>query len=138
MSTKLTAGGLELELLGRLRAHLDENNITQRSIAKQLGINEGHFSQLLSGVRPMRIGHLLKIVEITGFAPSLGKKDDDSESGIMRTTQNQDLMRRILGLLYQVDQRKDGSLKRVHDYLVGFVDGLGGDDFKKKIVTQTI
>lgn len=128
MVKNMSAGAMELELLGRIRAHMGERNITQRSVAQKLGLNEGHFSQLLTGVRPMRIGHLLKIIKVIGFRPSL----DPAEDEIVQA-RNSETMQKIMGLLYRIDQYDGGSLQRIYDYLEGFYSAMD-INFKKKIV----
>jgi transcriptional regulator with XRE-family HTH domain len=66
-NTKREASMDEFEFLARLRKGIKESEYNQTQLAVKLGLGDGHFSQMLSGIKPLYLDRLLKILELIDF-----------------------------------------------------------------------
>ncbi len=72
---------LKTELYSVVQDYMDENNLTRKKLAEQLGVTKGYVSQVLKGDSDHRISKLVLLALATGKAPYIYFKDLESVFG---------------------------------------------------------
>jgi hypothetical protein len=116
----------DLEFLARLKRSIVESPYTQAQLAKLVGTTHGHFSQMLSGIKPMYLDRLLKIMDLIDFDASFIVPEHHRKSGKvefdMSETRNPDLIREIFNKLVRMDSEMGvAGLARIDAYAEGLL-----------------
>jgi transcriptional regulator with XRE-family HTH domain len=120
------AGMDDLEFLARLKRAIEESPYTQAQLAELVGTTRSHFNQMLSGIKPMYLNRLLKIMELVDFDASFIVPDHHRKKGRvefdMANTQNPDLIREIFNKLVRMDAEMGvAGLARIDAYAEGLL-----------------
>jgi transcriptional regulator with XRE-family HTH domain len=131
------AGMDDLEFLGRLKRAITESPYTQAQLAKLVGTTHGHFSQMLSGLKPMYLDRLLKIMDLIDFdasfiIPEHHRKSEKVEFD-MSDAKNPDLIRQIFEKLVRMDSEMGVTgLARIDAYAEGLLATTAAGRKKKR------
>jgi len=68
---------IRTELYNIIQDYMDENGLTRKQLAEQLGVSKGYISQVLNGESDHRISKLVSLALQVGKAPYLYFKDVD-------------------------------------------------------------
>ena len=66
---------IRTELYNIIQDYMDENGLTRKQLAEQLGVSKGYISQVLNGESDHRISKLVSLALMVGKAPYLYLKD---------------------------------------------------------------
>lgn len=68
---------MRTELYNMVQNYMDENNLSRKELAEELGFSKGYISQILNGDSDHRISKMVSLAIALGKAPYLYLKDLD-------------------------------------------------------------
>lgn len=115
------AGELELNVLAKIKHHIrEQEGLSQEAVAKKVGVSPSHFSQILGGVKAMKLSVILALIHEISLDPRI-LAPPWFYSDSIKKLKNQELFERICRKLQKLDALDDHFLGIVESYLDGVI-----------------
>lgn len=76
---------IQNELYRSVMAYMEEKNINQTQLAKELGVSKGYVSQILNGNFNFTLAKLIELTLAIGLVPNLRLEHPNSSKGIIHS-----------------------------------------------------
>ena len=115
------AGERELNVLAKIKHHIRESELNQETVAKRVGVSPSSFSQILGGLRPLKLSVILGLIKELSLDPRIFAPPGFYSKKKITKLQNEEIFERIFNKLQKLDAVDDRFLGIVESHLDGIL-----------------